>query len=223
MPGRTAADQGQILKTYERTGSGRETARVLGLHENTVYAALRRMRGKCLSCASDAATGRKYCDRCLEIQRERVKSRRADQKKKGLCVSCDERVEWPSRTLCAAHRAKAVETSRQYETHARSRRVGTHQGKPNSRQRLRSIRSRYGQGGLDAWERDGARCVICGASYGQATITIHHKDLTKTNNGAENLVCLCFGCHQLVHGLLRSRAPHRVFQWAEETYADSLR
>jgi len=44
---------------------------------------------------------------------------------------------------------------------------------------------------------------------------IHHKDLTKTNHAVENLVCLCFDCHQLVHGLLRSRAPHSVLPWIE--------
>lgn len=218
MPRREPADQELIRATYERTGSGRATARELNLHENTVYAALRRMRGKCLRCKNPAAVGKQYCPECLAAMSERMKERRSERRRLGLCAECDKPVAPPSRTLCAEHRLAKIGRQGEYDDRQRDARAGTLQGQPNERQRLRHIKSHYGQGGLDAWQRDGGACVICGTSYGKATIHLHHKDLGKTNNTAENLVCLCFECHQLVHRVLRNKAPGAALRWIADNY-----
>ena len=38
------------------------------------------------------------------------------------------------------------------------------------------------------------KCVICGITTSQ--LTIHHKDGNQQNNGATNLITLCYGCHE---------------------------
>jgi len=45
--------------------------------------------------------------------------------------------------------------------------------------------------------RDGGRCVVCG---GEDRLCVHHCDGDKGRSEMGNLVTLCWGCHEKVHG-----------------------
>ena len=49
-------------------------------------------------------------------------------------------------------------------------------------------------------ERDGWKCVECGAGIRQAQLVVHHKDVDKKNNNPTNLQTLCKSCHGGLHG-----------------------
>lgn len=55
-----------------------------------------------------------------------------------------------------------------------------------------------------ARNRDHNRCVMCGS---KRRIHVHHKDESRRlgyklmNNKLSNLICLCFRCHQKIHGI----------------------
>lgn len=218
MPRRIPADPALVLAVYERTGSGLKTAVELGLHQNTVYGIIRRARGDCLRCRNKAVVGRKYCATCLRHIADRKSNWRKERRRLGLCVECDERVDFPvSRTLCSKHRVKALDASRAKRP-AKNRFRGDRE-----KQRTANLKRLYGQPGVDAWHRDSGACVICGDPWPDVRIEMHHIDLDETNDTITNLACLCVTCHKAIHGIIKAVAhPHAVAvaAWVRQTYPE---
>lgn len=56
----------------------------------------------------------------------------------------------------------------------------------------------------EARNRDNDKCIMCGS---KKRIHVHHKDESRKlgsklmNNKLNNLICLCFYCHQKIHGM----------------------
>jgi len=46
-------------------------------------------------------------------------------------------------------------------------------------------------------ERDDYRCGLCQGRKGK--LTLHHIDGNKNNNNFDNLIILCWSCHQAIH------------------------
>jgi len=59
-------------------------------------------------------------------------------------------------------------------------------------------------------ERDGYACQSCGAGENGQAHDVHHIDYDKSNNGEENLISLCKGCHAVSNPVGKDRAT-----WAE--------
>jgi 5-methylcytosine-specific restriction endonuclease McrA len=222
MPKRIPADRNAILDLYEQLGNAQEVARRMNLHPGTVYKAIRLGRGLCAAgCNRPAKANRAYCEPCLERLAKRSQAVRAERRRLGLCFYCDERVDAPvSRQFCAVHRIEQLDKQRDRATqrHKERTKAGPLTTGVALAKRERTIKWLYRPGGMEAWERDRKRCVICGTHFGQAKIHIHHIDLDGKNNAAENLVCLCFDCHELVHRLLRARKPTKAVTWTRRTY-----
>lgn len=54
------------------------------------------------------------------------------------------------------------------------------------------------------WKKDNQKLYLsllfkCATCNTNEFLGIHHKDLDKTNNLTNNLVCLCFTCHRKLH------------------------
>ncbi len=210
MPSRTPADQALIVKTFRAVGSGRETARRLGLHENTVYAALRRHQGKCARCRRPlrpVTPGLKHCRPCLKALRERMRQRHKERRWQGLCVRCNRRVRPPSHLYCSAHRRRQREIQTRYRLKV--------DGTPNPQQRERAIREHHGVAAVRVWRRYAGRCVICGAPHRAA---IHHVDGNPKHGHGRNLTVLCRRCHQLVHLVLAHDRWALALRWLRRTY-----
>jgi len=109
----------------------------------------------------------------------------------------------------------AVEGTRK---HRRKRMVNT-MGTTLEAEKEFRIRQTYGEGGVIAWRRDKGCCVLCGVSYADRAVYLHHIDRNRKNNVVENFVCLCYGCHRLVHGLLEHVNLPRFLVWFQTTYA----
>jgi 5-methylcytosine-specific restriction endonuclease McrA len=221
MPSRTPADQRQILDSLLQTKNMKQTARDLGLHYLTVVIAVRRSRGKCVRCAGNAAPNRKYCAECLVLLGERKKTKYISRKQKGICSSCNEPT-LPGKYLCGKHHDKFLEYHRarhQVERTAEAAKRGCRYPHiPSTTQRLRWLKSKYGEAGKLAWLRDDERCVICHVPHQTYSVHVHHIDQNPTNNTLENLVCLCFSCHQTVHKLLTHQHPEHLLHWVIKTY-----
>jgi 5-methylcytosine-specific restriction endonuclease McrA len=65
--------------------------------------------------------------------------------------------------------------------------------------RLRLDPTSYGKLHRQVLERDGWRCQFCGAMQ---QLQVHHLKLRSQSGGDEeqNLITLCAGCHEKVHG-----------------------
>ena len=62
---------------------------------------------------------------------------------------------------------------------------------------IRGLRYRLGSDvGLEVLKRDGHKCVSCGR---KKNLVIHHIDRDKSNNTKNNLVTLCWSCHNCLH------------------------
>lgn len=217
MPARKSADRNEILRVYMETKSGAETARRLGLHQNTVLQILRSLRGQCRQCANDARVGAAYCDRCQEHLRERIKAKRKAKKRSGVCAQCSAPVAPPSRTYCAEHRLQNIDQG----ARTRSRRKTTG-GIASNLQRERFLRSKYGQAAVDSWRDANGTCVVCGRHHSEQAVHIHHVDGDHQNRTRENLVCLCFDCHMLTERLLAHHRLADLFAWFTSRYPGRL-
>jgi len=72
------------------------------------------------------------------------------------------------------------------------------------------------------FKRDDFKCVTCGKSGRKAKLLIHHKDefnpeypctgqYRKKNNSLNNLLTVCYGCHNKLHGIKgRELLPRRL-------------
>lgn len=217
MPARVSADRNEILRVFMETKNGAETARRLGLHNNTVYQILRSARGQCRQCARLAQPGAQYCGPCLKTIRERAKAKRKKRRRAGVCAQCDRPTSPPSRTYCADHRIAHLESAERgyYRRKARG-------GVTSEIQRRNHIKSKYGHHGLDVWNESGATCVACGRHHGEQVVHIHHLDGNNQNNARENLTCLCFDCHMLTERLLSHHDLGALFRWFASMYPSGL-
>ena len=69
--------------------------------------------------------------------------------------------------------------------------------------------TRFGGNREKAMERDGYKCVICGATE---DLGVHHKDFSgqtnKPNNELDNLMTVCKSCHTNIHIPRLNTTPH---------------
>jgi hypothetical protein len=205
----------EFLRLFDEIGVVKEAARRLGIHEQTAHTILRQSRGQCRECPAEVLPAQKWCAVCRERRRSMEKAFAQNQIKHGLCVKCTEPIAFGrSRRYCATHAAALVEYMR---AHRRKRMVNT-TGTTLEVEKLARVHRDYGDGGVEAWTRDKGCCVLCDVSYADRAVYIHHLDRDRRHNTADNLACLCYTCHRLVHGL--SEHPHllRFLDWFHTHY-----
>ena len=207
----------EFLRLFDEIGVVKEAARRLGMHEQTAHAILRTSRGQCRECPNSIPPSRKYCDDCLARHRAAETAHAKEQMRRGLCIKCTEPIAHSrSRRYCDEHATAMVDYQR---AHRRKRIVNT-TGTTLQAEKESRVRRDYGDGGLAAWRRDKGCCVLCDVSYADRQVLIHHLDRNRRNNTSENLICLCYTCHRLVHAL--SEHPHllRFLDWFHTHYPD---
>lgn len=213
----TRIDETKVLEVFGALQNGRATARATGVHENTVYQIIRRNRGECLRCGAPVVVGRKQCSKCIQFDRDRIKTRRVERRRLGICERCDKPVQPPSQLFCSEHRLEAVDTNARYRDRERTRgRPGG--GTPDMKQKHRALLGQYGKAGVEKWTLSEGRCEICSRTYPNISVQIHHIDQDKANNTFDNFACLCFDCHQSVHRLLDAPSIPKVMTWFGEHY-----
>lgn len=207
-------DRDHVLAVYAETGTKRETARRLGIHEQTVFSILKQAAGNCRDCGQPVKGGTVKCPACKERQNAAAQKLVEDHLRQELCAMCSEPWAPRSRRYCVKHQAALAEAQR---THRRKRMVNT-TGTTLEREKEYRVGQDYGEGGVTAWKRDKGCCVLCDVSYADRMVFIHHLDRNRKHNTADNLVCLCYTCHRLVHGL--SEHPHllRFLDWFHTHY-----
>lgn len=209
MPKRSPADHNLILSTYQEVGSGRETARRLNIHENTVYQVLKRYRGLCRSCSNTVAPGKVHCPTCSERLAERAREKRKDSIRAGLCMVCDQPRDPLSRQFCRTHRLAHLERNDTHKTKLRS----VHGGVPTEAQRERWLRGAYGDAAVTVWRKQEGRCLLCGVHHTEKAVHIHHIDHDRQNATEENMACLCQRCHWVAHRLADHPNPQALIDW----------
>jgi len=210
-------DRAAVLAAYEETKNGREVARRLGIHENTVYQIVRVTLGNCARCGAKAKHRYTMCEPCLIADRNRLKKNRADRLRRGLCQSCDKQRSPLSLMFCEAHRVAAAE--RKLESKARQKLLGAPGYSQGEKRRQQYILWKYGTDGVTCWNDAGGKCEVCKQTCTITALHIHHIDESKTNHERANLICLCHNCHTTVHGLLRSVNPKAMSDWFASTYS----
>ena len=131
------------------------------------------------------------CDQCVEVERRRSAYNRAKgntlpQRRRavGLCITCGNSLDIANRVRCSACLQK---------------------------NRLKYARSKYGENGAKAMERDRCECQLCGVI---SHLHAHHidgkgYDSPEPNNALENLITLCNRCHYGIT-LLTTRGVNRA-------------
>ena len=217
---RKKIDRAAVVTAFDKLGTGRAVARELDIHENTVCAILREVRGHCVRCGKPAVLGKKSCADCLAFDRDRIKEARRVRARAGFCIECEKpRVPF-SRLYCESHRLAAIDRNAAYEARRFASRGSPNKGVPITRQRLRSLRNRYGEGAVECWDDAGGACEICGRRYEDVSMNIHHRDEDQTNNARSNFACLCYSCHQTTHLILENGARRSFVAWFEAAYPD---
>jgi 5-methylcytosine-specific restriction endonuclease McrA len=204
-----------FLRLFDEIGVVKEAARRMGIHEQTAHAILRQSRGQCRNCPTEIPPSQKWCAPCRERIRVAEKALAHEHLRLGICVKCTDPIAWGrSRRYCETHVIAMVDYMR---THRRKRVVNT-TGTTLEAEKLIRIHRDYGDGGVEAWTRDEGCCVLCGLSYADRAVYVHHIDRNRSHNTADNLTCLCYTCHRLVHGL--SEHPHllRFLDWFHAHY-----
>jgi hypothetical protein len=206
-----------FLRLFDEIGVVKEAARRLGIHEQTAHQILRTSRGQCRDCPTAIPPGQRWCGACRERIRAAEKAQAAEHVRLGLCVKCTERIAFDrSKRYCDAHATALVDYTREY----RRKRVVNTTGTTMEAEKALRIRRDYGEGGVTAWQRDGGCCILCGKSYADGAVYLHHIDQDRSNNIAENFVCLCYKCHRLIHGFLEHPNLSRLLAWFHEHYPE---
>lgn len=209
-------DHAAVLASYAETQNAQETARRLGVHENSVHAIVRKNRGECVRCRAPAPHGKTMCESCLAADRKRIKERRKKRRHEGVCMECGAPRELGT-YFCATHRNNAVKRNAAYDERQRMR--GVPRGFANNpRQKRRRMIEKYGIAAWDRWQHIGGKCEACAAEYGDAAIHLHHIDENPKNDAPENYVFLCYACHRAVHLLLASKDRMGLIAWFSKTY-----
>lgn len=218
-PGAKVDDQA-ILALLAEGLPGREVARRTGVSQITVYTVARFYRGMCNRCGNPVEAGHTNCAACREKLALAQKKERDDLKRRGLCVICKEPHCISSRLYCQKHldEYRAQQAGRWQRD--KEKRGAPNQGVPNTRQRERAIREKYGEGALEVWRRSEARCQLCGISYREKALHMHHIDGNYENRAAENFACLCLRCHQMVHHVVEHPRRAAALRWIAERYPE---
>lgn len=216
MPKRTRIDPETVRTVYARTQCGRETAREMGIHESTVYQILKKLRGICKRCSNPVNPGNSYCPDCQKYLRERIKEKRRERRRQGLCEMCDNPIQPPSIKFCAEHRIRQFDYGERVQR--RRKRGAPNPGIRTQTDRERGLRNKYGLGGVEVWNRHNGCCSMCGVSYTEKAIHIHHIDANDRNHESSNLIPLCFRCHKLVHLVIEHPDLPAVLGWLRKTY-----
>ena len=165
--------------------------------------------GRFLSCVvcskpfwatqSKARNGSKYCSKACQHTALRVSNggpcrecSKAIAVCRGLCGNCYQRARWRE---SGAKRERHNLYARRYHTEHRDHLI--------ARGRQRASERIYSGNDLLALERDGYRCVDCGATSSDRRghrLAVHHIDRTGhlgplANNDLSNLASLCRACH----------------------------
>lgn len=210
----------RMLASYRETHSYAETGRRLGVTGTTVRQYMRHYEGLCNDCPATVPYDVRYCSDCLKRRTAWMKERRKDRRRAGLCAECDEVIQPPSTQFCATHRVNHQRRSETYAQKISRERQVSCTGIPIRKQRNKHLRYAYGQAGIDAWDRDQGRCVLCFVSHEERAVHIHHIDRNHDNNVKENLTLLCLRCHRLTHLLVEHARPHHVVRWFLSHYPD---
>ena len=217
-------DDETVIACYLSLLNGRAVARQLNMHENTVYQILRRSKSQCIRCGDQIQIGRKQCKKCLEYDKNRIKERRAEKIRLGLCTECNEQKSNISKLYCEKHRISSIERNERYQKRKRQKNTGpkgtSSTSAVNIRQKLRSIRSKYGQNGVDRFNNSGGKCSVCNKSYEEIGIHIHHIDCNENNHSYDNLSVLCYYCHKAIHILLTIEDRKRLVEWFSKSCPD---
>ena len=213
-------DPATVLEAIGRLGT-RGAARELGIHENTARQIRRAAEGNCIRCGKPGVSGKKFCAVCLDYEADRIKTRRQDRRRLGLCQNCDKPRGPVSKQFCEEHRiADAAWRVEREQTRKENSRGAPNNGIPTDAERRRALRNKYGEAAWDCWRAADGCCAACGVGYEDRAIHIHHVDCNEKNHARSNLVCLCFDCHTAVHKLMRLRAPADLLAWFARTYPD---
>ena len=218
MPGKRTIDHDLVIRVYHETDCNqRETAKRLGIHDNTVQEIRRRAEGKCIRCArplDDSAY--LQCSACREYGASFAKQRRVRQKANGICIQCEQPIAPGGESYCVHH----MEQMRAKGTVQRKRdreRMGEDAYLERLRRRNRKLI--YGDAAVEIFDEHDGSCALCGKEYSKRGIHIHHIDGDHGNQTKENMIPLCVRCHKLVHELLYHPNPALVLAWAKSTYA----
>lgn len=223
MPKREKADHALICATYDRLQNTAATAREMGLHYNTVYDALRRRANQCIDCHSPIKNGRRVCPPCAKRQADRAREKRAQKRRDAVCYECANPIAWPSKQYCEDHRIQFLERNDRYKNEVRKRRGSvskeTNFDAAAYRHRLR-VKDAYGDAGVAVWDASGMRCALCDAAYLDTMLHIHHINCDEKDHRVDNLICLCFNCHRMVHHMLRCTGLPKALAWFADAYPD---
>lgn len=214
-------DDRAILALLSEGLPGREVARLTGVSQITVYTVARFYRGQCNYCGKPVDAGHTNCAECRAKLAAAQKKERDDLKHRGLCVVCKEPHCVSSKLYCEKHLAECRAANAGRYVKERTKRGAPNQGIPSTTQRERAIRERYGEGALEVWRRSEARCQLCGVSYREKALHMHHLDGNYENRAAENFACLCLRCHQLVHHVVEHPRRTAALRWIVERYPES--
>lgn len=69
------------------------------------------------------------------------------------------------------------------------------------------------------WRAAGGKCALCETPYSEVSLHLHHIACDKTNI-EDNLICICFNCHQATHQLLKVANLPAFLTWFHATYPD---
>lgn len=213
-------DRELVAATFAKLGDKRATARELGIHENTVRQVLRGLAERCTRCGGPTANGKAYCADCATWSRQRMKRRRQERMRLGLCQECDEQRSTLSMLHCDKHRI-AAQDRRSRERENKKRRLNTPLliGRNTIEKRESSIRREYGDRAVEAWREAEAACELCRTPHGQSSVQIHHVDEDRKNGARSNIAVLCFDCHQATHRLLAVKNREAFLAWFGRRYA----
>lgn len=207
----------EFLRLFDEIGVVKEAARRLGIHEQTAHSILRQSRGQCRECPTPVPPSQQWCADCRTRIRATERARAQEHLRLGQCVKCTEPIAFGrSRRYCDAHATAMVDYMRAH----RRRRVVNTTGTTLEAEKLLRIRRDYGDGGVEAWQRDGGCCIICHVAYGDKAVFVHHIDQDRKHNTSDNLVCLCYKCHRLIHGFLEHPHLSKLLAWFHATYPE---
>lgn len=212
-------DRTLVARTFAELGSKRETAKRLGIHENSVVQILRGLADRCTRCGGATEVGNSHCADCRTWGRQRMKRRRAERLRAGLCQECDTQRSSLSLLYCDAHRERAAE--RRAAHLAKKRKMNSQMTARSGEhpRRSRNIRRAYGPEAAALFDGHNGCCEVCAAPHGETSIQIHHLDEDRSHNQRENLAVLCFDCHQAVHKLHALRDHLALLSWYERRYS----
>lgn len=141
---------------------------------------IRKSKGLCIHCDNPHDVGFLTCSICRTRLTRLRHSFKEKRRERGLCDVCNE-PSAPGRKKCVKHLKEATE---------------------NAYHKSNAYIMRH------IYERDNLTCQVCGRTFEQKRLNLHHIDGSgkenhkinpDANNSPDNLITLCAGCHQAIH------------------------